>query len=220
MILEIACFNLESCLIAQKAGANRIELCENYSEGGLTPSQHLIQEARQKLKIDLFVMIRPRAGNFVYSDDEFEQMKKQILFCKENKCDGFVFGILTSENKVDVKKCKELVDLAKPLPSTFHRAFDEIKDSEAALEELINCGFKRILTSGKQKTALEGADLILKLSKLAKNRITLIAGGGIRSANIQELNKKTGLKEFHSAAIMNNDFIASELEIKNILSAF
>lgn len=219
MILEIACFNLQSCLTAQKAGANRIELCENYSEGGISPSENLILEARQKLQIDLFVMIRPRGGNFVYTDVEFEQMKKQILFCKENKCAGLVFGVLNSENKVDKKKCKELVDLAKPLPCTFHRAFDEIENAEQALEEIINCGFKKILTSGKQKTAIEGADLILKLSKLANGRINIIAGGGIRSSNIRELIKKTGVKEFHSAAIMNNDSVASEIEIKNILSA-
>jgi len=218
MILEIACFNLQSCLTAQKAGAHRIELCENYPEGGVTPSEHLIIEARQKLQIDLFVIIRPRGGNFIYTASEFEQMKNQIIFCKENKCNGLVFGILNSENKVDALRCKELVELAKPMPCTFHRAFDKIENQEEALEEIINCGFKRILTSGKQKTAIEGSSAILNLIQKANNRIQIIPGGGIRSGNISEL-KMTGATEFHSAAITGSGEIADKVEIKNILAA-
>ncbi len=218
MILEIACFNLQSCLIAQKAGAQRIELCENYKAGGITPPEKLIAEVREQIQIDLFVMIRPRKGNFFYTNAEFEQMKKQILFCKENKCNGLVFGILTSENKVDSLRCKELIELAKPLPSTFHRAFDEIQDSEKALEEIIYCGFKRILTSGKQKNALEGSSFITNLVQKANNRIQIVPGGGIRSGNISGL-KKTGANEFHSAAITGSNETADEVEIKNILES-
>ena len=218
-ILEIACFNLESCLIAQKAGAHRIELCENYKEGGISPSPELIQKVKKELTIPVFVMIRPRLGNFIYSAEEFQVMKMQVLFCKEKKCDGLVFGILDSENKVDIKSCKELVELAKPLPCTFHRAFDEIQHSEQALEDLINCGFKRILTSGKQKTAIEGSSSIIKLIQKTNNRIQIVAGGGIRSGNISKL-KNTGAKEFHSAAITNTYETADEVEIKNILSSF
>ena len=125
MLLEIACFNLESCLIAQKAGAKRVELCQNYSIGGVTPDETTILEARKQLSIALFVMIRPRKGDFIYSDIEFEEMRSQIEFCKESKCDGVVFGILTREGQVDVARCKKLTELASPMECTFHRAFDE-----------------------------------------------------------------------------------------------
>lgn len=217
MILEIACFNLQSCLIAQKAGAHRIELCENYSAGGITPSEKLIVEARQQLQIDLFVMIRPRKGNFIYSASEFEEMKKQIQFSKQNNCNGVVFGILTHENKIDIARCKELVELAKPLRGTFHRAFDEIQNSEQALEDIIDCGFSRILTSGKHKTAREGITKIVDLVRRAKDRIIIMPGGGIRSSNIPQL-KATMAKEFHSAAIINTDEIVDESEIKKLMS--
>lgn len=219
MLLEIACFNLESCLIAQKAGADRIELCENYKAGGITPSENIIQQARKNLQTDLFVMIRPREGNFIYSGFEFEQMKTQILICKQNNCNGIVFGILTAENTIDKNRCKELVELAKPMQSTFHRAFDEIENYEAALEVIIECGFSRILTSGKQKTALEGAALIKSLISKASNRLTILPGGGIRSSNISELVSKTQAKEYHSAAILNTGETADETEIRNILKA-
>lgn len=218
MLLEIACFNLESCLIAQKTGANRIELCENYSVGGITPSEKLISEARKQIRTDLFVMIRPREGNFLYSHSEFELMKKQIQFCKEKNCNGVVFGVLTNENKIDIDRCKELVELAKPMPSTFHRAFDEIENSEQALEDCIQCDFLRILSSGKQKTAVEGVDLLKKLITQSNKRITIMPGGGIRSSNIAELKNITGATEFHSAAITNTSETADETEIKKLLS--
>ncbi len=218
MLLEIACFNLDSCLKAQKAGAHRIELCENYNAGGVTPSENSIIEARKNLQIDLFVMIRPRSANFIYSDTEFEQMKSQIKFCKINNCDGIVFGILTAENKVDRKRCEELVELAEPMRCTFHRAFDEIENSDEALEDIINCGFSRILTSGKQKTAIEGVSLIQQLIKKANDRIIIMPGGGIRSSNISSLIEKTNAKEFHSASIINSGETTDETEIKKLLS--
>jgi copper homeostasis protein len=219
MLFEIACFNLKSCFIAQKAGAHRIELCENYSAGGITPDKNLILEARQILKTDLFVMIRPRPGNFVYTPSEFEQMKEQILFCKQNNCNGIVFGILNRGNKVDKIRCKELIELAKPMQSTFHRAFDEIENIEQALEDVIDCGFIRILTSGKENTAIEGIPLITHLIEKSKNRIIIMPGGGIRSSNISQL-KTTGATEFHSAALLNRDETSNESEIKKLLSAF
>ncbi len=217
MLLEIACFNLESCSIAQKAGAHRIELCENYSVGGITPSQNLILQARKTLQINLFVMIRPREGNFTYSDSEFEQMKSQIVFCKQNNCDGAVFGILTKENTVDKKRCKELVELAKPIPCTFHRAFDVIENSDQALEEIIDCGFSKILTSGRQKTVIQGIELIKNLITKAKGRIIIMPGGDIRSSNFSQI-LKTGASEFHSAAILNESETANENEIRKMLS--
>ncbi len=219
MLLEIACFNLQSCLIAQKVGANRVELCKNYSVGGITPDENTITEARKQLHINLFVIIRPREGNFVYTDSEFEQMKSQIMFCKKTNCEGVVFGILTNQNKIDAPRCKELAALAKPMQCTFHRAFDEIENTEQALEEIIECGFTRILTSGKGKTAIAGAKNIEHLIQKAKGRITIMPGGGIRSSNISELIK-TKATEFHSAAIINSNETADETEIKNILSAF
>ena len=219
MLLEIACFNLQSCLIAQQTGANRIELCENYSVGGITPSEKLITEARTKTQIDLFVMIRPREGNFIYTASEFELMKKQIQFCKQNNCNGVVFGILTNENKFDKIRCTELVEIAKPMPCTFHRAYDEIENSEQALEEIIECGFSRILTSGKQKTAIEGISLLKDLVKKANGRIIIIPGGGIRSSNITELINTTDANEFHSAALTNTSSITDEVEIRKLLSA-
>lgn len=219
MLVEIACFNLQSCLIAQKAGANRIELCENYAVGGITPSENLIIEARQQLQIDLFVMIRPRKGHFNYSEEEFRQMKEQIQFCKQNNCNGVVFGILNGENKVDKIRCKELIELAKPMQCTFHRAFDEIENSEQALEDIIECGFSRILTSGKQKMAIEGISLITLLIQKVKNRINIMPGGGIRSSNLSQL-KTTGATEFHSAAIINTGEIADESEINKLITAF
>jgi copper homeostasis protein len=220
MLLEVACFNPESCLIAQKAGAKRIELCENYSEGGITPNEEIISRTRKELQIDLFIMIRPRKGDFIYSDLEIEEMRAQIEFCKEEKCDGVVFGILNEENKVDVEICKELVELAKPMQCTFHRAFDEIKNSEEALEAIIKCGFTRILTSGKHKTAQEGIEAIQQLIHKAKDRITIMPGGGIRSSTISELLNRTVATEFHSAAITDKSEIADASEIKKIISAF
>lgn len=220
MLLEVACFNLESCLIAQNAGAKRIELCENYSAGGLTPNQDLIAEARSNLKIDLFVMIRPRDGDFIYSDIELEEMRSQIEYCKELNCNGVVFGILTDDKKVDTEKCKELVDLAKPLSCTFHRAFDETTNISEALEDVIKCGFSRILTAGQHRTANEGISNLKQLIEKANHRIKIMPGGGIRSSNISELMSRTKATEFHSAAITGKNEIADETEIKKIIAAF
>lgn len=220
MLLEVACFNLESCLAAQHSGAKRVELCQNYAGGGITPDEHIIMEARRQLNIKLFVMIRPRGGNFNYSEIEFEEMKSQIEFCKEEKCDGVVFGILTDENKADIERCKELVELAKPMPSTFHRAFDEIQNSEEALENIIACGFSRILTSGKHKTAVEGIEKIQQLIHKAQDRIIIMPGGGIRSSNIAEFLNRTSATEFHTAAITDNAENADSSEIKKIISGF
>jgi copper homeostasis protein len=220
MLLEVACFNLESCLIAQKAGAKRIELCQNYLAGGITADETTILEARKQLNIDLFIMIRPREGNFIYSEIEFEEMKSQIEFCKELECDGVVFGILTEENEVDIGRCKELVELAEPMGCTFHRAFDIVENSEQALEDCITSGFTRILTSGKHKTANEGIANLRILIQKAQNRIKIIPGGGIRFSNISELLNKTDATEFHTAAITNQSEMADETEIRKLIAFF
>jgi copper homeostasis protein len=218
MILEIACFNLESCVIAQQAGASRIELCSNYELGGITPLKELIVEARNKISIDLFVMIRPRGGNFNYSENEFLQMQETILFCKEQNCDGVVFGILNKNNEVDIERCANLVSLAKPLKCTFHRAFDLCSDPEKALNEIRESGFSRILTSGGKGNANENLVQLKHLITLAENKITIIVGGGIRSENIFEIIEQTGAKEFHSAAIIDNTDVTDEKEIKKMIS--
>ena len=217
MALEIACFNLESCLIAQQAGASRIELCSNYELGGITPSKELISEVRKKINIDLFVMIRPRGGNFNYSEKEFLQMQETILFCKEQNCDGVVFGILNKNNEIDVERCAKLVSLAKPMQCTFHRAYDECSYPEKALKEISDCGFSRLLTSGGKGNAIENLSQLKHLIDRSKNKITIMPGGGIRSENIFEIIDQTGAKEFHSAAITDNTDVANENEIESLL---
>ena len=215
-LLEIACFNFESALIAEQGGADRIELCKNYSEGGITPEVELIQKAKSQIKIPVYVMVRPRGGNFVYSDFEFVQMKKSVQQCKDSGMTGVVFGILYEDNRVDKKRCTELITLANPMKATFHRAFDDVKNSFDALEQIIECGFDRILTSGQKQTALEGMELISTLILTAKNRITIMPGGGVRAENISELKKKSGAKEFHSSAINIQTMLPDVNEIRKL----
>lgn len=216
--LEIACFHLESALIAEENGADRIELCTNYKEGGLFPGESLLKEVLAKTSIPVFVMIRPRSGNFNYSNAEIEKMKEQILFCKKNNCDGLVFGILNSDNTVNITACQELVQLALPLPCTFHRAFDEVHDQKTALQQIIACGFKRILSSGSAANAVLGKNNLRELVQLSNGKIMIMPGGGIRSSNIKELISITGAKEFHSAAITSNNEMANAEEIKKLKS--
>jgi len=219
--LEIAVFNYESAVIAEQCGADRIELCENYSAGGITPQPELIRKVKSKLKIPARIMIRPRAGNFIYNDSEFEEMKNSINHCSVLGMDGVVFGVLEENNLIDKRRCTELVQLAKPMHATFHRAFDEVKNPVEALEEIIECGFDRILTSGQKQTAVEGAKIISELIIQAKERIIIMPGGGVRAENILEIKNRTGAKEFHSAAVNLQTMLPEENEIrqmKNLLS--
>jgi len=216
MLLEIACFNLESALIAQKAGADRIELCEDYLSGGITPSEDIIEQARRKISIPLFVMIRPRSGNFIYNEDEFEKMKQAVIHCKEVGVDGVVLGILNSEGNVDREKCMELVKLAQPMQVTFHRAFDETKEPLNAMDEIISCGFHRVLTSGQRQFSLHGARLISSLIMKAGKRIAIMPGGGIRSVNISTLITETAATEYHSSAINPATLMPDENEIRKL----
>jgi copper homeostasis protein len=211
--IEIACFNLESALIAQKAGADRVELCANMSVGGTTPTVEIIQQAREHLTIDLYIMIRPRGGNFVYSDSEFEQMKSEIETIKKLGINGFVFGILKDDNTINIEQNKELVELAKPLSCTFHRAFDEVLDYEKALEEVISCGFSTILTSGTFPNVMEGKEVLKQLVIQANNRIEIMPGGGLRSINISALNEMVNANWYHSSAITDGSEIANPEEI-------
>ena len=200
LTLETIAFNVESCKIAQAAGAHRIELCDNPGEGGTTPSYGFIKAARQVLTIDLFPIIRPRGGNFFYSDEEFEIMKTDMQVCKELCCDGVVFAILNEDASIDKVRCKILVQLAYPMSVTFHRAFDRVTDPSQALEDVIECGFERILTSGFYPTAMEGAENLKKMIQVADERIIIMPGSGIRAFNIKQLMETTNAVEFHSSA--------------------
>lgn len=210
--LETIAFNIESCKTAQAAGANRIELCDNPGEGGTTPSYGFIKAARKVLTIDLFPIIRPRGGDFLYSDDEFEIMKMDIQVCKNIGCDGVVFGILNEDATIDKERCKILVQLAYPMSVTFHRAFDRVIDPSQALEDVIECGFERILTSGFHPTAIEGIDNLKKLIQIADDRIIIMPGSGIRASNIGELAQTTAAVEFHSSA---RQILSSNMKVFN-----
>ena len=211
--IEIACFNVESALIAQKAGADRVELCEDISVGGTTPTIETIQQARENLTIDLYVMIRPRGGNFVYSEAELEQMKSEIETIKKIGVNGFVFGILKDDKTINFEQNKVLMELAKPFPCTFHRAFDAVSNYEKALEDVISCGFSTILTSGTFPNVMEGKEVLKQLVIQAKNRIEIMPGGGLRSTNISELNEMVKANWYHSSAITDGSETANPEEI-------
>ena len=212
--IEIACFNLDSAIIAQKNGADRVELCAEMEVGGTTPNFEITKEVKDLITIDLNVMIRPRGGNFVYSDSEFQQMKNEILQFKEIGVNGFVFGILTENNSINTIQNKELVELAKPFPCTFHRAFDEISDAFQSLEDIIECGFKTILTSGQKPNVLKGVNRLAELVSKANNRITIMPGGGLRSSNIEFIQEKTEATFYHSSAITDGSETASAEEVQ------
>lgn len=216
--LEIACFNLAATLIAQKNGADRVEFCDGILVGGITPDLTSTALVRASLKIDLFVMIRPRGGDFVYSEIEFEQMKSDILAFKKIPVDGFVFGILNEDFSVNTSQNKELVQLAHPIPCTFHRAFDEVTDAFQSLEAIIDCGFKTILTSGQKPNVVEGVDQLKELVIKANNRITIMPGGGLRSSNIETIQKITQAAFYHSSAITSDGEVPDPFEIQALKS--
>lgn len=211
--IEIASFNVQSAIIAQKNGADRVELCADMDLGGTTPRYEDIDEVRHAITIDLNVMIRPRGGDFVYSEAEFEQMRQVIINLKESGVDGFVFGILKEDNTLNIEQNTGLVALAHPLPCTFHRAFDEVKDMKKSLEDVIGCGFKTILTSGCEPTVNEGLANLQQLVDWANNRIIIMPGGGLRSTNILKVLGETGAKYFHSSAITNGTDTAVAEEV-------
>ncbi|MEP7168828.1 MAG: copper homeostasis protein CutC [Bacteroidota bacterium] len=200
MLLEICVENFASALVAENAGADRIELCYALFLGGLTPGFDLLKSVKEKIKIPIHIMIRPRAGDFFYSFKEFEQMKKEIEMAKQLNAEGVVFGILTSDKKVDVVRTKELVNLSRPMKVTFHRALDETIEPFDALENIIECGADILLTSGQKEKAFDGTQLIHQLNIRANGRIEIMAGSGITDKNILEIAKQTGIKSFHGSA--------------------
>jgi copper homeostasis protein len=199
-ILETIAFNVESCAKAQIAGAQRIELCDNPNEGGTTPSYGFIKAAREKLQIQLYPIIRPRGGDFLYSNDEFEIIKADIKICKNLGCDGVVIGMLNEDATIDKMRCSQLVNLAYPMGVTFHRAFDRVIDIEQAVEDVIEIGCERILTSGLYPTAMEGLSNIKKILAQANERIIIMPGSSVRASNIVEIALQTSAVEFHSSA--------------------
>src|SRR6478735_4896369 len=200
MKLEIVVYNIESALRAQEGGADRIELCDNPGEGGTTPSYGTIELVRQNVSMDVFVMIRPRGGDFCYSSYEFHSMKRDISQCQKLSVDGVVFGILNPNGTLDKKRCKELIEQARPLKVTCHRAFDMARDPFEALEDCIEVGFDRILTAGQQAQAVKGASLIGQLIKKASGRIAIMPGSGVNENTVEEILKKSGATEIHFSA--------------------
>jgi copper homeostasis protein len=200
MTIEVVVYNIESALKAQEGGADRIELCDNPSEGGTTPSFATIESVRQNVSMDVYVMIRPRGGDFLYSNYEFHSMKRDILQCQKLSVDGIVFGILNPDGTIDKKRCKELIDKARPLKVTCHRAFDMTRDPFEALEDCIEVGFDRILTAGQQAKASQGAELIGQLIDKANGRIAIMPGSGVNEETVEEIIKKSGAMEIHFSA--------------------
>lgn len=200
--LEVCANSLTSASAAQEGGAIRVELCDNLSEGGTTPSYGQIKLARKLLNIKLYVLIRPREGDFLYSDIEFEIIKADVQYCIDAGCDGVVIGILNADGSVDKARCSEMVQMAKKggLGVTFHRAFDLSNDMDKALEDIIEIGCERILTSGGKSTAPEGANVIAELIRKAAGRIIIMPGSGVSESTVADLVHITKATEIHSSA--------------------
>ena len=212
LIIEVSVDSLESALAAERGGAKRVELCGSLLEGGITPSAGLIATARQKISIGRHIMIRPRAGDFYYTADEFSVMQRDVLMAKQLGADGVVFGILDLDGKVDIHRTRQLVDLARPLKTTYHRAFDMSADLYRSLEHVVETGADRILTSGGAQTALEGAAALRSLVEVAGGRVVVMACGGIDDQNVQAVVKQTSVREIHVGL---RTLIASSMRYKN-----
>ena len=196
-LLEICVDSVESAIAAQEGGADRVELCANLNEDGTTPSTGMIEVARKNLTIGLQVMIRPRGGDFCYSAREFEIMQKDVAVAKTLGADGVVFGILNSNRTIDVVRTRELIELARPLQVTFHRAFDVAVAPLPALETLIELRVERLLTSGQARTAMEGLALITQLAQKAAGRISIVPASGINAENVRRIIQMSGVQEVH-----------------------
>lgn len=213
MIFEVCVDAVEGALAAQAAGAQRIELCDNLVEGGTTPSLGMLQVSRKSVAIDINVIIRPRGGDFCYSDLELEVMLRDILVAREAGASGVVIGLLNPDGGVDLERTRQLVAAARPMSVTFHRAFDLARNAAQALEDICSLGIERILTSGQKPTALEGVERIASLVRQADGRVIILAGGGINETNVAEIVAQTGVTEVHFAA---RKTVASPMTFKNL----
>jgi copper homeostasis protein len=233
-IFELCAFNIQSAIIGETAGASRVELCDNPVEGGTTPSYGTILQTREKVTIDLYPIIRPRAGNYFYDEDEFEIIRRDILFCRDIACDGISVGIQKINGKIDTERLKQIVEWAGPLGVTCNRVFDCAPDPFEALENVISSGCERILTSGLKSAAPEAGKLLGELVKQAGDRIIIMPGAGINSANIRKLVEESDAVEYHGSArrvadnpvsFLNkevsdygNVYIANEEEVRAIVA--
>jgi copper homeostasis protein len=199
VLLEVCVDSVESAIASEKGGAQRIELCSDLTEGGITPSAGMIAMTRKRVSIALHVLIRPRAGDFNYSDQEFEVIKRDILLAKQLGANGVALGVLDPKGNIDVARTRELVSIARPMAVTFHRAFDVTRDLLTALEDVISTNADRVLTSGGAETAEKGADTLARLHEAAKGRIEIMAAGNIREHNVRNVLEQTGVREIHAA---------------------
>jgi copper homeostasis protein len=212
MKIEIVVYSILGALRAQEGGADRIELCDNPGEGGTTPAYGIIEVVRQNLSIDVFVMIRPRGGDFHYSSYEFHAMKRDISQSQKLSVDGVVLGIVNVDGTIDKRRCADLIAQARPLKVTCHRAFDMTRDPFEALDDCIEAGFDRILTAGQQERAVLGVDLIAELNKRAAGQIAIMPGSGVNEETAAEIVSRTGVSEIHCSASCFED---SPMEFRN-----
>ena len=220
-LLEICVETLDAALAAERGGADRIELCENLREGGVTPHIDLMRAVRARVHIPVFTMIRPRSGDFLYSQAEFGEMVRTLAEAKVCGMDGAVLGLLHADRRVEVKRTRALVESARPLPVTFHRAFDETPDLREALNDVIATGAARILTSGGKSAAEDGIAAIAELVDAARSRIGILPGGGISAVNIERVLQQTRAREFHSGLstvlrFPQTDYIALEAQVQRL----
>ncbi len=216
MLVEICASTYQSAINAQKGGAHRIELCENLSVGGVTPNRELIRKVKNAISIPKNILIRPRGGDFVYTEDEFNQMLSDIEVSKSIGCNGIVSGVLNPDNTIDIERTRQLIETSKPKLFTFHRAFDETPDPIKTLKILITLGVERILTSGHKPTAIQGLKTLKKLHKKANGEVTILVGGGIRSSNVIQFTL-AGFNEVHSSAIGNSEQHSNLAQIQNLI---
>lgn len=234
-VLEVCAFHIESCIIAERFGAVRVELCDNPIEGGTTPSYGTIKQVREKISIKLYPILRPRSGNYYYSDEEFAILKDDIDMCKQLGCDGISVGISTIGAEIDTERFKRIVEWAGPMGVTCNRVFDCAPDPFKALEDIIACGCERVLTSGQKSAAPDAAELLKQLVDQAGDRIIIMPGAGVKSSNIAQLRDASGATQFHSSARKiapnpvtyinkevsdyGNVYIADEAEVRAMISA-
>ena len=208
--LEVCTFNLDDLEIAAKNKVSRIELCINKNYGGITPPYNHIIDAIS-LGVMIHPIIRPRAGNFIYTSKEINSIINDVRFCRENNCSGVVLGVLDSNNEVDISNCKKIIKESGDMSLTFHRAFDETIKPYESMEKIIDLGFDRILTSGQEEKATDGVSLINKLVKQSKGRISIMPGSGIRASNVDLFLENNGISEIHSSCYINGSFSEKEL---------